>query len=68
MEKSEVATEVVEELEGQALNKVVIVGAIVAGGTLVYLLVPKAVRKVKRLLTKKRKAKNDQLPAQDEAE
>ena len=51
--ENEQAVEVLEEVAGTTLNKVVVFGTIVAGGALAFVLVPKAVRRMKRLLTKK---------------
>ena len=48
-----VVVETIEDVAGATLNKAVVVGTIVAGGALAFVLIPKAYRKVRSLFAKK---------------
>jgi hypothetical protein len=68
MENNEVVVEVIEEVAGATLNKAVVVGTIVAGGALAFVLVPKVYRKVKNLFAKRSVKVTEELPATEETE
>ena len=69
MENSKVLDVVEETVERTAvLNKPAIIGALVAGGLVIVLLVPKAVKKAKQLWAKRKARKAAVLPAVEEKE
>lgn len=65
MEKTETVVEVIEEVAGATLNKAALIGGVVVGGALAFVLVPKAIRKLRSMFGKK-VVKTEKLPVDEE--